>query len=233
MILGDFNFIDHEKDKKGGLSSKDEQLNQIWTPFVNEMDLVDPFREQNPKRRVWSFLGTGRSRIDRLYVHSTHTNDITNIKYTHTPFSGHKILSFVLKKDIEWGRGYFKINTSIFEDEEYAKLVDETITEISTLNNRNPSEKWEVFLLTMKTKSIHYSTVRNRAKRRVENELIRQITKIEEDQQIERMEEHYAYLKGRLKEIEQKEIKGGGPYGGSNFLHLMKKQSVISPFTVS
>ena len=208
MILGDFNFIDHEKDKKGGLSSKDKQLNQIWTPFVNEMDLVDPFREQNPKRRVWSFLGTGRSRIDRLYVHSTHTNDITNIKYTHTPFSGHKILSFVVKKDIEWGRGYFKINTSIFEDEEYAKLVDETITEISTLNNRNPSEKWEVFLLTMKTKSIHYSTVRNRAKRRVKNELIRQITKIEEDQQMEKMEEHYAYLKGRLKEIEQKEIEG-------------------------
>ena len=192
IILGDFNFIDHDKDKKGGLSSKDKQLNQIWTPFVNEMDLVDPFREQNPKRRVWSFLGTGRSRIDRLYVHSTHTNDITNMKYIHTPFTGHKILSFVVKKDIEWGRGYFKINTSIFEDEEYAKLVDETITEVSTLINRNPSEKWEVFLLTMKTKSIHYSTVRNSAKRRVKNELIRQITKIEEDQEIERMEEHYA-----------------------------------------
>ena len=114
----------------------------------------------------------------------------------------------MLKKDIEWGRGYFKINTSIFEDEEYANLVDETITEISTLNNSNPSEKWVVFLLTMKTKSIHYSTVRNRAKRRVKNELIRQITKIEEEQQMEKMEEHYAYLKGRLKEIEQKEIEG-------------------------
>ena len=59
MILGDFNFIDHEKDKKNGLSSKDKQLNRIWVPFLNEMDMVDPFREQNPKRRVWSFRGTG------------------------------------------------------------------------------------------------------------------------------------------------------------------------------
>ena len=87
MILGDFNFIDHEKDKKNGLSSKDKQLNQIWVPFLNEMDMVDPFREQNPKRRVWSFRGTGvagNSRIDRLYVNSTHTNDITNMKYIHT-----------------------------------------------------------------------------------------------------------------------------------------------------
>ena len=56
MILGDFNFVDHEKDKKNGLSNKDKQLNQIWAPFLNEMDMVDPFREQNPKRRVWSFM---------------------------------------------------------------------------------------------------------------------------------------------------------------------------------
>ena len=49
MILGDFNIIDHNKDKKEGLTSNDKQLNQIWTPFVNEMYLVVPFWEQNPK----------------------------------------------------------------------------------------------------------------------------------------------------------------------------------------
>ena len=38
--------------------------------------------------------------------------------------------------------------------------------------------------------------------------MIRQINKIEEDQHTEEMEEHYAYLKGRLKEIEEKEIEG-------------------------
>ena len=116
------------------------------------------------------------------------------MKYIHTPFSGHKVFPFVVKKDMEWG--YFKLNTSIFEDEEYDKLVDETIAEVNTLSNRNPSEKWEVFLLTMKTKSIQYSAVRNRAKRKVKNELIRQITQIEENAAMEGMEEHYAYLKG-------------------------------------
>ena len=173
--------------------------------------MVDPFREQNPKRRIWSFLGTGvakNSRIDRLYVSSTLTNDITNIRYIHTPFVGHKVFAFLLKKDVEWGKGYFKLNTSVFEDEEYEKLVDETITEVRTLSGRNPSQKWEVFLLTLKTKSIRYCTGRNRTKRRVKDELIRQITEIEENQGIETMEEHYAYLKGRLKEIEDKEIQG-------------------------
>ena len=86
------------------------------------------------------------------------------MKYIHTPFSGHKIFAFVMKRDIEWGRGYFKLNTSIFEEEEYERLVEETITEVKTLSNRNPSEKWEVFLLTMKTKYIHYSTIGNKSR---------------------------------------------------------------------
>ena len=211
VIIGDFNFIDHEKDKRNGLSQKDRQLNHIWIPFLDEMDMVDPFREQNPKRRVWSFVGTGvakSSRIDRIYVKSTNVNDITNMKYLHTPFHGHKVFAFNIKNDIEWGKGYYKLNTSIFEDEEYDKLVDETVAEVRRLHCRSPGEKWEVFLLSMKTKSIKYSTRRNAAKRKVKNELIRQITRIEERQETESMEEHYAYLKGRLKEIEDKEIEG-------------------------
>ena len=59
MILGDFNFIDHQKDKKNGLSQKDRQICKIWVPFIEEMDMVDPFREQNPNRKLWSFLGSG------------------------------------------------------------------------------------------------------------------------------------------------------------------------------
>ena len=142
--MGDFKFIDYEKDKKNGLSAKDKQLNQIWIPILNEMDMVDPFREQNPKHRVWSFMGAGvaqNSRIDRLYVSGVHTNDITNMKYIHTPFVGRKVFAFVINKDIEWGKGYFKLNTSIFEDDEYEKLVAETITKVNAFDEKNLSEK--------------------------------------------------------------------------------------------
>ena len=232
VIMGDFNFIDHEKDKRNGLNPKDRQINQIWIPFLNEMDMVDPFREQNPKRRVWSFVGTGvakSSRIDRIYVNSINANDITEMKYIQTPFQGHKIFAFNIRSDIEWGRGYYKLNTSIFEDEEYEKLVDETVSEVQILNNRSPSEKWEAFLLSMKSKSIKYSTKRNAVKRKLKNELIRQITRIEESQETESMEEHYAYLKGRLKEVEDKEIEGY--IRRTKFLAPYEKMSTISPFT--
>ena len=84
IILGDFNFIDHEKDKKNGLNNTDKLISKIWQPFLAEMDMVDPFREQNPKKRIWSFIGTGaagNSRIDRLYVNSINMRNITNIRY--------------------------------------------------------------------------------------------------------------------------------------------------------
>ena len=211
VILGDFNFIDHPKDKKNGLSHKDQQLNEIWTPFVEEMDLVDPFREQNPNRKVWSFIGTGvagNSRIDRIYVNTVNMREITNIKYIQTPFHGHKILSYVINNNIQWGKGYYKLNTSLFEEEEYDKIVDETIREVNLLTSRTSREKWEIFMMAMKTKSIRYSTTRNYAKRKLKDELIRQMSAIEEKKDEENFAEHYAYLKGRLKEIEDKEIDG-------------------------
>ena len=69
FFLGDFNFIDHEKDKINGMNSTDKSIYKVWQPFLSEVDMVDPFREQNPKRRIWSFIGTGsalNSRINRL-----------------------------------------------------------------------------------------------------------------------------------------------------------------------
>ena len=36
IILGDFNFIDHSKDKKNGLNAKDKLMNTVWIPFLED-----------------------------------------------------------------------------------------------------------------------------------------------------------------------------------------------------
>ena len=130
--------------------------------------------------------------------------DITKIRYINTPFYGHKIMAFNIENNTEWGKSYYKLNTTLFEDEEYDNIVEETINEVETLSNRTAIQKWETFMMTMKTKSIEYSTKKNRTKKRLKNEIIKQITEIEEGKTEDIMEEHYSYLKGRLKEIEEK-----------------------------
>ena len=69
MIVGDFNFIDQERQVKG-LNSKEKLVSTIWKPFLEKWDMVDPFRQQNPKQVIWSFVGKGKSKIDRVYVNS-------------------------------------------------------------------------------------------------------------------------------------------------------------------
>ena len=167
MILGDFNFIDHEKDKINGLNSTDKSVCKIWQPFIAEMDMVDPYREQNPKRRIWSFIGSGKagnSRIDRVYVNSVNMKNITNITYTQTPYSDHRILSFTKKSQNEKGKGYYKMNTSILKDKKYRNIVEETLAELEELELESEIENWETFLLTIKSKSISYSQIKNKVK---------------------------------------------------------------------
>ena len=183
MILGDFNFIEHEKDKVNGLNNTDKLASKIWQPFMAEMDMVDPFREQNPKRRIWSFIGAGaagNSRIDRVYVNSIVMKNITNIRYIQTPFGGHLILSFTKKGQNEKGKGYYKMNTSILKDPKYGEMVEETLNELEHLERKNEIEKWEIFLLTIKSESIYYSQIKNKAKKGLKDTIIKQIFEMEE-----------------------------------------------------
>ena len=214
VVLGDFNFIDHEKDKRGGLNSTDKVVSKIWEPFLAETDMVDPFREQNPKKRIWSFIGTGaagNSRIDRLYVNSVNMKNITNIQYIPTPFGGHRILRFIKKGQNTNGPGYYKLNTSILTDLKYKQIVEQTINELEEQGFENEIEKWETFILTIKSKSMTYSQKKNKVKKKLKQAIIKQIFQFEESPLEEKHEgdlAQYNYLQRRLREIEEIEIEG-------------------------
>ena len=156
MIIGDFNFIDHEKDKVNGLNNKDKMVSSIWQPFLEHHDMVDPFRKQNPKRVIWSFVGTGKSRIDRVYVNSEQTSSITNIQYIPTGFHGHRLLSFSKLPGIDLGKGYYKLNTSILTDSKYQEVVTNAVREATALQ-ANGIEQWLTFLAIVRADSMAYS----------------------------------------------------------------------------
>ena len=89
------------------------------------------------------------------------------------------------------------------------EMVDETINELEQLNIDCEIEKWEIFLLTIRSKSISYSQSKNRIKIRIKNTIVKQIFEFEEDPQKTRENEiQYEYLKQKLREIEEVEIEG-------------------------
>ena len=67
--------------------------------------MVDPFRVHSPRQRIYSFVNNaGKSRGDRVYANEENVPNISNHKYSLTPFNNtHKILSFTLKDQQERG----------------------------------------------------------------------------------------------------------------------------------
>ena len=177
--------------------------------------MVDPYREQNPNRRIWSFIGTGKagnSRIDRIYVNTVNGRNITNIKYLQTPFNGHRVLSFVKKDLEEKGKGYYKLNTSILKDRAYKNIVEKTMEELDAMQIVDKIQQWETFLLTIKSKSLSYSQMKSKTRRTIKDAIIREIQQIEQNaidlKMDEQIKARYDQLTQKNKEMELVEIEG-------------------------
>ena len=214
IVLGDFNFIDNPKDKMGGLNQADELVCKTWFPFLAETDMIDPYREHYPSRRIWSFIGSGKarnSRIDRVYVNVENVGNMTKMKYMQTPFGGHRMLTFTLKTPDEHGKGYYKMNTSILRDRKFREIIETLFEEMNRMNTQDPILKWTTLTLAIKSKSITYSKTKNREKKRVKDKLRQQILILEENPsqlQQESEMEHYNYLTRKFRQIENTEIEG-------------------------
>ena len=139
LIIGDFNFVENHRDKGKGMSHSDKVINLFWETFTSDIGIIDPFRVQCPKKKLYSFIApTGRSRGDRVYVSEDNIKTVTNIKYINTPFnSAHKILTFDLNEQQKIGPGFWKMNSSILNDLAYKREIEEAVDGINRLQIDN------------------------------------------------------------------------------------------------
>ena len=123
-------------DKGKGMSNRDKMMNSTWEEFKSEVAMVDPFRVQSPKRRIYSFVSNaGKSRGNRVYVNEENVPNICNHKYSLTPLNNaHKILLFKFKDQREDGSSYWKLNSSILNDRAYIEMVRKTIVDVDKLH---------------------------------------------------------------------------------------------------
>ena len=139
IIIGDFNFADNEIDKGRGMSYRDQMMTSTWEEFTSPVAMVDPFRVHHHSRRVYSFVhSTGKSRGGRVHVKEENVSHMSNHKYSLTPFPiAHKILSFVIHDQQTRGRGYWKLYSSVLNDNAYVAMVRQTIDNVVRLNTED------------------------------------------------------------------------------------------------
>ena len=57
--------------------NRDSMTSSIWGDFKSETAIIDPFRTQSSKKRIYSFVNnTGKSRGDRVYVNEENVPNI-------------------------------------------------------------------------------------------------------------------------------------------------------------
>ena len=123
IIGGDFNCISNLfLDKLGGDSQAGPTAIAALTDLLRDFNLIDIFRSMHPSARKFTWTNSKIScRLDKFYVSP---EILANSKYceiTVFPFSDHDapFLSFQLPNSLPRGRGTWKFNTSLLENEEF------------------------------------------------------------------------------------------------------------------
>ena len=211
IILGDFNFVDFDIDKGKKMSSKDQIIKPLWDNFLSEKNILDPFRVQCPRKKLFSFLSPqGKSRGDRVYVSEHNIATIKNIRYINSPFpTSHKILTFNLQSEPEIGPSSFKMNSSVLNDQMYIEEIEEVYADLEEMSIENPVDWWDLFITVVVGVTISYTKRKARIKRDLKAFLLKQINFLDEQENLNHHQTlEYNYYKNRLDDILQDEIRG-------------------------
>jgi exonuclease III len=212
IILGDFNFVDFDTDKGKSMDQRDKMIHPIWNSFLAKNCMVDPFRTQFPKRKVFSFVSPqGRSRGDRLYINDDRAASVKDFRYITTPFAGaHKILTFQLQGDQNIGPSTWKMNSSVLQDPRYVSEIEGVMEGLEQVL-LNPLDWWDLFIMVVQGTTISYCKRKAKIKNSLRNFLTTKLDAFENlDVQTLSLDQKntYHYYKNQLNSILEDEIRG-------------------------
>ena len=172
IIGGDWNFVmSLHKDKKGGQLHTNDQAQNIVKLWMDETDLVDIWRHSHPDDFKFSWKRRNPApgiycRLDFFLVSFGIVDRIDLSDIVPGFMSDHSApvisLSTLVNKR---GRGFWKLNCSHLNDEDYRNLIRDTITD--TVNNNqgsNPQLLWDTVKCQIRGVSIQFSARKKKSK---------------------------------------------------------------------
>lgn len=156
IIAGDFNSVLARADRKGaGEDFRVDKASVLLQRLCKDFKLRDCFKTLHPREEGFTWFsgdGTRASRIDYVF-----TRDCTPTDARLTPvfFSDHAMLSCTLSLSpgVTVGRGLWKLNCSLLDDEELTAEYRERFRDWQTLQDffDTRAQWWEMVKLKTKT----------------------------------------------------------------------------------
>ena len=131
---GDFNLVlDVDKDKKGGLAKSHKKSLEVINGFSENLDLIDAWRVLNPEssRFTWRQKKPEvHCRLDFFLVNQTTFCNTVSADILPGYKSDHSMITLQISLHFNnRGRGFWKLNTSFLNDNEYVNRIKSVINQ--------------------------------------------------------------------------------------------------------
>ncbi len=189
LIGGDYNICQFpEIDKKGGVKETQLPFAKEILSFKEEFQLEDSWRLRHPTlsrftRREKTKGGYVQSRLD-YWLTSKHLDYII-IKTDISPGrrSDHSVVSLTLElqnRD-QRGRGFWKFNTNLLQDEVYLNQIKELIRHCNVKYKDTEDKRlvWDVIKCEIRAETISYACYKSKSRKQMEKELVKRLEELE------------------------------------------------------
>ena len=169
VLAGDFNFFfDTSLESYGGKPTLKKKSISKFIELKEKFDLCDIWRIRNPKTKRFAFRqkhasGLIQRRLDCIYISNSMQVSVKNTDVLASLLSDHPPITFSCFKNEEStrGRGLWKFNNSLIENEEYVlqmkKFILDTLNELFTENILHDQVKWEYLKYNIRKYTIKFS----------------------------------------------------------------------------
>ena len=164
IIMGDMNFTSNRTMQSTVRSQITITLGNKINKILEQLHLQDIHHLYKETKIKYSFKSYNlMSRIDRIYTNSETIRNITTYKIKPNFFSDHQAITAKLtwSKMQKWGKGTWKINNQILNEERYRTEINNAI-EIYKLNKtllQDPLKQWDDLKKNKKNITIRVSTM--------------------------------------------------------------------------
>ena len=164
ILGGDYNLhMDIKMDKEGGSNVTNCLAQKLLQEFLNKENMVDVWRTSHPYDRVYTWYRTNpkviMTRLDYLFASSLLNSIMDSSGIDPISFSDHSLVWMKLScASGTKGPGFWKLNTSLLNDEKYIEIINEKIEEILKTPFESAQKKWDYIKFKVKSLSIKYAS---------------------------------------------------------------------------
>ena len=204
ILVGDWNLLlDIKMDSHNYININNPKARQCVLDMIHVLGLKDEWRARNPSKLRYTWRRKNpikMARLDFFLISEELTNFVDSCKILPGYRSDHSIItiSFKFVCNIR-GRGYWKLNNSLLQEEDYKDIVKDCInkcisdyacpaydrTNLNTISRNdiqftvNDQLFFETLLLSIRGATISYSSYITKLKKKREQEILQAISTLE------------------------------------------------------